>query len=87
MANVFPSAFKTAAQAEGLTAAQAKTLRDVLAPLLQSVVAWATDPAQAQGFNDAALKAGFTELQALSDAQLHAAMRIVAGLTDAVYVP
>lgn len=87
MARIFPGPWKAAATAESLSAAQARQMRAVVAPLLRSLLLWTDDPAQAQGFDDTALKAAFTELAALSDPQLHAAMRIVAGLTDAVYLP
>lgn len=87
MAKFFPGPWKAAATSESLTAAKAKQARDVAGPLIPSLIAYANDPAHAGGFDEATLKAGFTELAALDDAQVRAIMRVLATLTDAVFLP
>jgi len=84
-AKFFPRPWLTAATAESLTAAQARQARETAAPLIPSLIAYANDPANAGGFDEAALKAGFTELAALSDGQVRAILRVLAVVTDSVY--
>lgn len=75
-----------AATAEGLTAAQAKAARNAVVGDLRSIILWAQDPAQA-GVDEAGMKAGWPQLEPLSDAQVRMIMRVIADFTDGLFVP
>lgn len=72
--------FATAAQAEGLTTAQAQAaIRQFDPPTVNGMVAWLNDPAN-QGADETAWRAAWPNLASLDDPHIRFVMRVMAEL-------
>ena len=88
MARVFgPGTYQAAAQAEGLTAAQARAARDRLAEFLPSMVDWLKTDPTADGRDEAGWRAAWPFLAGRDDAAVRFVMRVVAERAGGDFAP